>query len=429
MSKIAIVGGGIGGMAAAYELAKRGQQITLFETDGQLGGMARGFKKKGWQWSVEEFYHHWFQSDRAFLGLAKELGVDHKVQFHRPKTVVYHHGDFYPLDSPVAALLFPGFSLLDKMRFGVVTAYLRYLSNWPRFEKYKAVDWIKKYYGLRLYETLYEPLLVGKFDQYYDQVNMAWFWARFKSRTSKLGTYVGGFQAFIDEFAQILKKFNVEIKLHTSVHSIRTKADGRLTLTTKDDFDFDQVLVTTSPYALAKMAPELEETYRQKLLSLKSIGAVNLILSLKYQLSINGYYWFNLPKRAGFPFLALVEHTNFVSPAYFNNEHIVYCGDYLEPTHEYFQLSKEELIERFIPSLSRINPQFTPEWVQDSWLFRLTYAQPIPTVNHSVSNLPEIRTPMKNLFFASMSQVYPWDRGTNYAIDLGRQAAKLMGDQ
>jgi len=429
MSKIAIVGGGMGGMAAAYDLAKRGQQVTLFEADGQLGGMARGFKKKDWQWSVEEFYHHWFQTDWAFLGLAKELGLDHKVQFHRPKTVVYHQGDFYPLDSPVAALLFPGFSLLDKIRFGLVTAYLRYLSNWARFEKYRAVDWIKKYYGQRLYETLYEPLLVGKFDQYYDQVNMAWFWARFKSRTSKLGTYVGGFQAFIDEFGQILKKLNVEIKLHTSVHSIHSKADGGLTLTTKDDYDFDQVLVTTSPYALAEMAHELEDGYQQKLLLLKSIGAVNLILSLKYQLSTNGYYWFNLPKKAGFPFLALVEHTNFVSPAYFNNEHIVYCGDYLEPTHEYFRLSREELIERFIPSLSRINPQFTPEWVQDSWLFRNPYAQPIPTINHSVNNLPEIRTPLKNLFFASMSQVYPWDRGSNYAIDLGRKAAELMVHQ
>jgi protoporphyrinogen oxidase len=155
------------------------------------------------------------------------------------------------------------------------------------------------------------------------------------------------------------------------------------------------------------------------------MGAVVMILSLKHQLAREGYYWFNIPKSAGFPFLSLVEHTNFLSPAYFGGDHILYIGDYLPAEHAYFDLTKEELLARFLPHLPKFNPDFSPEWVKKTWLFRTKYAQPVPLLNHS-ENIPEIRTPLSGLYFASMSQVYPWDRGTNFAVEIGRRAAGLM---
>jgi len=426
MKQIAIIGGGIGGMTAAFYLARIGHQVTIFESSQRLGGLAAGFKKENWQWSVEEFYHHWFQSDHYILGLIDELGLKDKVHFFRPKTVVYYQGDFYPLDSPIAALFFPGFSLTDKIRFGFVTIYLRYLARWQPLEKYTASEWMRRYYGQKLYETYFEPLLMGKFNQYYQQANMAWFWARFKARSSKLGTFEGGFQAFIDLFSKELNALGVKINLNSSVTGIDSQENGNLRLTVQNKpYLFDQVLFTSSPASLATLVPTINPQYLGKLSGLKSIGAVVLVLSLKHQLSKQGYYWFNLPKSAGFPFLALVEHTNFIPSEYFGNEHIVYCGDYLNPTHENFSLSKNELLDRFLPSLKKINPDFSADWVTESWLFRNVYAQPIPMVNHSI-NLPSIKTPIPNLFFASMSQVYPWDRGTNFAVQLIHQAVNEM---
>jgi protoporphyrinogen oxidase len=157
------------------------------------------------------------------------------------------------------------------------------------------------------------------------------------------------------------------------------------------------------------------------------MGAVVLILSLKHQLSESGIYWHNLPKGEGFPFLAMCEHTNFVSPEYFGGDHIIYCGDYLPPDHEYFTLSQDELLARFVPSLAHFNPKFDPSWVKQSWLFREVYAQPVPLVNHA-PNIPDVRTPIPGLYLASMSQVYPWDRGTNYAVELGRRVARYVAD-
>ena len=426
MRNIAIVGGGVGGMAAAYDLVRAGNQVTIFDASSHLGGLAAGFKNPNWQWSLEEFYHHWFQTDHAILNLMAEIGLRENVRFFTPKTVVFHKEKFYPLDSPLSAILFPGFSLLDKARFGFVTLFLKYLSSWQSFEKFTAYEWLQKYYGNNIFQTQYKPLLHGKFGQYYQQVNMAWFWARFKARTTNLGTYVGGFQAFIDDFAKVLVTAGVHINLNTPVVSIQPLANGKLSLETSGSlYEFGQVLVTTSPQLLAKMTPALNQGYLDTLLAMKSIGAIALIFSLKNQLSTQGYYWFNLPKSKGFPFLALVEHTNFVSSEYFGGEHIIYCGDYLDSQHEHFNLSQEQLIEKFLPSLERINPLFKRDWVNESWLFRVPYAQPVPFINHS-ANIPSNQTPIANLFFASMSQVYPWDRGTNYAVELSRRTAKLM---
>jgi protoporphyrinogen oxidase len=220
----------------------------------------------------------------------------------------------------------------------------------------------------------------------------------------------------------------VAIRLSASVQRIVPHPDGGLALEMGSGVQrCDQCLVTTSPALLSRLAPGLPASYLEGLLALKSMGAVVMVLSLTRRLSEEGYYWYNIPKSAGFPFLALVEHTNFLSPEHFGGDHIVYIGDYLEPDHEYFRLSQEDLLARFLPVLPRFNPQFTPGWVRKAWLFRTPYAQPVPLVNHS-RNIPEIRTPLPGLFFASMSQVYPWDRGTNFAVEIGRRAARLMQD-
>ena len=420
--KIAIIGAGYGGMAAAYDLRKAGHDVTIFEAAEVVGGLASGFKEPHWEWSVEKFYHHWFASDKHMLGLIDELGLSDQVQFPRPYTVLLHNGEWYPFDSILKALLFPGLGFgLNKIRFGLVGLYLRLTNNWKPLEKVTVEDWMRKWAGAEVYGKMWQPLVIGKFGPYHKDVNMAWMWARLKARTTNLGTFKGGFQAFADRFAEILQAGGVKIRLGTRVTSIERKQDG-LSVGSET---FDKVLVTTSPGLMANLCPELPESYLKGLLELKSMGAVVMVMSLKNQLSEQGYYWFNLPKDAGFPFLALVEHTNYVSSENFGGDHILYAGDYLEPGHEYFSLSQDELLERFAPAFKRINPKFEMDWVKKVWVFKTDYGQPVPLVDHS-KNIPVIETPVEGLYFASMSQVYPWDRGTNFAVEIGRRAAGLM---
>jgi protoporphyrinogen oxidase len=431
--KIAIIGAGIAGLSAAYDLLAAGHEVVLYEAANQAGGLAAGFQDERWEWPLEKFYHHLFTSDDQIISLVKELGMEDKLFFPRPTTSVIYDGKIVPFDSPKRWITFPGFNILDVGRFGTVSAYLRFSNSWRSLEKETADSWMRRWYGDKIYEMTWEPMLIGKFGPHYQEANMAWMWARLHVRSPKLGYFIGGFQAFIDRLVLAVEERGGTINYQSPVNSITNiDQDQFLVNCGGEEVVYDRILATISPALLARLTRELPEDYTNNLRSLKSMGAVVMTLALKEPLlTETGTYWLNIPahspdKRENeIPFLALVEHTNYIDKAHYGGDTILYCGDYVPDDHAYFDMSQEELQDLFTGVLNKFNPNFKQEWVRKSWLFRERYAQPVPMVNHS-QNIPDIRTPLKGLYLASMSQVYPWDRGTNFAVEIGRRAARLM---
>ncbi|MBN2304736.1 MAG: NAD(P)/FAD-dependent oxidoreductase [Anaerolineae bacterium] len=431
--RVAVVGAGATGLAAAYDLTQSGAEVHVYEAGAEIGGLAAGFKDEQWDWTLEKFYHHWFATDDAVLNLIGELGVRDKVLFPRPITSLWLKGKIYQMDRPnlvIANLRLP-ISWPAKIRYGFAALYLRLFDNWKPLERVTADAWLRWYMGNEAHETLWRSLLIGKFGDDYDKVNMAWMWARIHKRTTKLGTFEGGFQAFLGLLADRVRARGAKIYLNTPVKRIQPQPGGGFTVTAGEyGGKFDAVISTSSPRIMQRLVPDLPAEYTGQLAQLKSLGSVVVILALKHQLLTDGTYWLSLPasqpdrSRAEFPFLALVEHTNYMDRAHYGGDHLVYCGDYVPPDHEYFTLSDDELAERFISALPKFNPDFSSGWIRKQWIFRAPYAQPVPFVNHS-EKLPDLRTPLNGLYLASMSQVYPWDRGTTYAVEMGRQVAQM----
>jgi protoporphyrinogen oxidase len=424
MSKkcVAVIGGGCTGVAAATSLVQKGYSVTLFEKNSFLGGLAAGFKKENWNCSLEHFYHHWFKSDNVVLEYAKIWGVEKNIVFKRPTTVsqTSRHG-FVQLDSPLSLLSYPELSIVHKLRMACALAFLKILPNGKFLEKYTAVAWCERYMGVNGFNSIWRPLLEGKFGaKHLNDVNMAWLWARIKCRTAELGTYEGGFAKLFLDVEQWLLNHGVKVVKNLEKIEVEKKENTWLV----HGMEFSHVVAAVEPNSFSNLFKFIAPRYCASLNCLPSLGVQVVVLSLKNSLGKN--YWYSLRKSNQNTFLAAIEHTNFVSVKEFGGENIVYLADYVHVGSNSWLRSNDQLLILAYETCKLIMPSFTPNEVTESWFFRSSYAQPIMGVNAS-KNIPSYEVNESEcLYHASMAHVYPWDRGTNFAFEAGKRVAELI---
>jgi len=417
--KIAIIGGGITGLTAAYELTKRGHRVIVYEKDEILGGLASGFSTASWEWPLEKTYHHFFTNDTAIIGLAKKLGMRKNLMVLSPTTSVYWKNRQYPFDTPINILKFPGIPFVDRLRTGATAAYMKFNPWWRPLEKVTAKNVFRKINGTTAWNSIWEPLLDAKFGPYADSVAASWLWARLHKRTMRLGYFYGGFNRFVEKLADAVKNNGGIIHTNYAVRSIKKKNSGFMI----DDGQFDAVLLTT-PSSVAISLVSFPQSYIRQLSSIHHLWAQTLILETDQPI-LKKTYWLNINDRS-FPFLAVVQHTNMIDKKHYANRHICYIGNYLPDNHAYLKMTKEQLLVKFLPYLRKINPTINYKLSTiNSYLFTVPNAQPVHTINYS-RYAPGIKTPIKNMFIANLDSVYPWDRGTNYAVELGQKAANYI---
>jgi len=400
--KIAIVGGGITGLTAAYYLTQKGFKTAVFEKENHFGGLSATFKRKNWNWPLEFFFHHLFTSDLDAKKLIKELGLEEKLFFKKPKSSVFYQGKIFQIDSPVSVLKFLPLNFFDRLRVGLVTIYIKTFLNWQNLKNQKAIVFSKTFFGQRVNQILWQPLLKGKFGPFYKKISAAWFWARIKKRSSYLGYLEGGFQTLIDTLVQKVKQEGGQIYLKKEIRSLSQLKE------------FDLVLITTPGQIFFedKAWPEM-------------LGAINLVLILKKPFFEDQTYWLNINEKH-FPFIAVVEQTNFINKENYNQESLLYLGGYYHQNHPFFKKTKKQLLEEFLPFVEKINPRFNfEENLIDSFLFKNLSAQPIITPAY-YQNLKKLEKQKKKVIVANMQLIYPYDRGINYAIRMGKKAAEKI---
>jgi protoporphyrinogen oxidase len=436
--RIAILGGGIAGLTAAYYLTKKNHQITIFEKETVFGGLALGFKTDHWDWYLERTYHHLFANDDDILNFTQEIGFD-KIFFKAPETASLYENpndkiqmtnqfQISPLDTPIDLLKFPYLNIIDKLRAGIVIAFLKFSPFLSIYEKQTSQEFLEKTMGKKVWNVLWQQLFRGKYGDYAGNILASFIWARIKKRTKNLGYVEGGFQEFINYIEKLLKNSQVNLLTGNEITNI-TKQGEKFKITghsrksgNLETSNYDKIISTLPTPVMARLTKSIfSSNYLSRLKKLKYLHALTLILETDKPI-LDKTYWLNIATDK-IPIMGIVQHTNFIDKKYYSNKHITYLGWYLKTEDKLMNMKDQELLDYVMPHLQKIqNSKFR---IQNSYVFLALFAQPIFD-NNFVRNKPDFITPNKNFFIANLDMTYPFDRGINYAVRLGKQVTELI---
>ena len=430
-TQVTIVGGGFTGLTAAYELAKSGISVTVLEAEPEIAGLAAAFNVGGEK--LDRFYHHWFTNDKEVMQLIDELGLNDRVEINPTNTGVYYANNFFKLSTPWDLLNFTPLSFFDRIRLGFLALRARRVKDWMVLEDKTAHEWLRELGGDNVYRIVWEPLLKGKFGPYAEQVSAVWFWNKLKLRggsrgkggEERLAYFKGGFVGLADALAQRILDLGGRIETNAPVLAI-TPVDGAWQTTTSNGIiTSDRVIATTALPLIAGMVPSwANNSYIKSLERIQYIGNVCLVLELDRPLSKT--YWLNV-NDPNFPFVGVIEHTNFERAETYGGNHIVYLSKYLPHTDLMYSMTAEELLDYSLPYLQKMFPKMERNWILKHHLWRARWSQPVVEKNYSKLIPPE-DGPKEGFHICSMAQIYPEDRGTNYAIREGRKLGSRIVD-
>lgn len=431
-ARAVVVGAGFTGLCAALELAQRGIAVTVLESDDRVGGLAGSFDTNGA--SLEKFYHHWFTNDTAVSALVDELGLRDRLSTHPTATGMYVRKSMLSLSTPLDVLRFSPLPFADRLRLGWLMVRARAVRDWRELDHLSAREWLIACCGRRVYEVVWEPLLVGKFGRYAEDVSAAWLWCKLRLRGGSrdragremLSYFRGGFAALADAIAARIVASGGDIHLNCVVSAISSDAAGVHVQTSGGEILCDAAVVTTAlPIAAELLERAAPPAYVERLRSIEYLANRCLVLRLDRPLS--DLYWINV-NDPSFPFVGVIEHTNFQDAGTYGGDRIVYLSRYLPVDDPAYTLSDDAYYHDALLHLSRMFADFSPAFVRGYDLWSARYAQPVVVRDYG-RRIPPEETPLANVRLCSMAQIYPQDRGTNYAIERGRAIGRRIAGE
>ncbi|HMA28321.1 MAG TPA: NAD(P)/FAD-dependent oxidoreductase [Thermoanaerobaculia bacterium] len=427
--RVAVIGGGLAGLVAADRLLGAGVPVTLFEKYPEAGGLVGVVTVGGTP--LERYYHHLFTSDVDYVSFAKEFGLEKDLIWLKSRMGFLSGGRLYDFGTPASLLAFRPLGLAGRLQFVLSTLKLRQSTDWKKLEGDTAMGWMRKNGYGRALDTVWGPLLRQKYGRRAEDVGLVWLWGKIALRTrsrdetglgERLGYLKGSFGRGVAAVLKRVRERGGDVRTSRPVRIVKRGAGGFDVTFAGGSETFDLVLSTVAIPELLRLAPDLPEETRRLWNAISYCHALCPILELDRSLS--PYYWLNVGDDA-MPFGGVIEHTNFLPPSDYGGRHVVYLSNYVLPDDPKWKKRDEELWAEYLPALKVVNPAFDESWILARQIGRAEYAQPIIVPNYS-KLLPPLETPVPGLWSACMAQTYPEDRGQNYAIRIGREAADAM---
>jgi len=410
-------------------LSKQGYAVKVLESDTKPGGLAGTFQFADGV-ELEKFYHHWFNNDIYVPALVAELGMTGDVITLPSRTGMYFNGRMWKLSTPLDLLRFTALSFVDRIRLGLLVFQVRRIKDWRSIEHLSIREWLESLCGKRVYKVVWEPLITSKFSIYAEAVNAVWMWKKLVLRGStrndkggeELAYFKGGFSRLARAIVVAIEKAGGEVTLDRRVIGVVKDGSTLRALRT------DQGEIVSRQYLFTPAFPIISNIFEgatdgawiDRLRRVRYLG--NMCLVLRLNRSLSETYWLNV-NDPGFPFVGVIEHTNFDSPENYKGSHIAYLSRYLAVEDPVWTYSDKEYFDFAMKYLQQMFPKMEVSWVDDYKVWRSEHAQPVTERGYS-EYVPGRETPFDNAFISTMAQIYPEDRGTNYAIREGRAVAE-----
>lgn len=416
-----VLGAGVTGLTAAYELCKKGKKVLVLERDKQIGGMLRVQKIK--DYLIEEYYHHVFQRDYEFISLIKEIGISDKFSFSPASTAFLYNGEFIELSKPSDLLSFKPLSLVEKIKFLRLMLKMRFVKNPKEYDEVSAKEWIIKNSSKSVFEKMFSPLLRSKFGNDMDGISAAWFIERIKTRSGRdssgemLGYVDGSFGVFLEALEKKIEEKGGEIRFNAKAKKMIIENNRAAGIETdREKIKAKYVISTIPPKELLRL-DGLPEEFAKKLEQLEYQGCVSVLLGLGRKLT--DFYWTNIIDDAVFG--SIIEHTNF-QPLEKYGENLVYLASYPDADSKLWNMEGEQIFEKYIEDLKKMVKLDKKEikWYR---IFRTKEAGLIYKKGIT-SNILDVKTPIEGLLIGGMLNSFP-DRNINTSIKKGIECARL----
>jgi protoporphyrinogen oxidase len=460
--RVAVLGAGVAGLVCAHRLTQAGHVCDVYERWPGLGGQAATLDIGGGE-LLERYYHHLFTSDRHIVELYDELGMGDELEWKRSTMAFFVDGRQWAFNGPLDLLRFRPLPPHARLRMGLcVLALQKFAKHAAPFESLTARAWIESRMGRAPWRKIWGPLLRGKFGERAEDISMAWLWSKLtlrrqlegeEAREEKLGYPRHSWELLFDALRSSIEGGGGRVLIDRPAAALSRSDDGGGFVVAAGErgsfrrghdpraFDrtsatngasgggerYDAVVATVPSDVFLgllddDLAAAIGSDYLDRLRATEYHTALCLLLELDRRFS--PFYWTNIADTT-IPFVGLVEHTNFIDPARYGGRRFLYVANYLAPGDPLLALSPEELLDAYLPGLRAVQPDFSPDWIRASWLHREPAAQPIVTVGYHERIAP-LRTPVPGLVLANTTQIYPEDRGTNYSVRLGGDAARAL---
>jgi squalene-associated FAD-dependent desaturase len=410
---VAVVGGGLAGLAASVQLALNGARVVLIEQANKLGGRAYSYIDRTTGDVVDNGQHVLVGAYRCTLQYLKLVGTrelltipeDFHLHFHHPEkgftTMTF---DVLPAGAALAVIRYPAFSLKDRIR--LLRAAMK-LSKWDQHDEHSLkhltvsqwMDALRQSTEVR--RSFWYPLAVSIMNESPEQAS-AWLFARslhatFFSQQSNakiLLPRVGQTELYVDGASSILTQAKTNVLLSTEVTSVSFQKDKAVGVVLKNGkrIKAGNVVVAVPSFVIRRLLPDrLRDGLHLRTEQFRSSPIVSIHL------------WFNKPVMDK-DFVGLIgRRVQWV----FNRRRIMrergkpenYVSAIISAAYEVVNLSKEALTTLAVRDIASAYPSLRDAKLTHSVVIKEKRATFSPT-NEVEPYRPSQRTPVENLYLA-----------------------------